>query len=731
MKSSLLLFLFSLSLSAQVATTSSVETSTFESERAEDIQVNEEDTIYIIGSQERTFYTPGSAHFIDKKELQKFKYQDVNRVLDKVPGVYIQEEDGLGLRPNIGLRGAHPHRSKKVTLMEDGILVGPAPYAAPAAYYFPSTSRLDTMEVFKGPSSVQYGPNSVGGAINMVTKPLQGPKQIEVELSSGTFTQMRVNNRGSKDGFSWFIEANRKQGDLLRDLPNGEEADFEQNDFLLKLGQRLPGNGHSIETKLSYATEDSDETYLGLTFGDFNQDAFVRYSASQDDNLQYQRFAGQITHKITLPEGSKLTTALYHHQMRRDWEKFNDFAFRQDFRSVLNGAADTDDLISLLRGTRDSANEQEYLLIGSNDRRYFSQGVQATLSKNLDWGATNHDLSLGLRVHRDQVRRDHTEVSAAMIGGELVYQNDERKTNTNQDTSQALALYAQDEILIGNLATKVGFRVERVEHERDPRTESGLLSKNSESVFVPGIGFNYSLNNNAVLLAGINKGVTLVGPGQSDDIEPEEAINYEAGFRIKAPLYFETIAFYSDYKNLKGVCSFSSGCSNDNIDTEFNGGAGEIYGLESLLSHTFQAGAFSFPVRLGYTFTVARFKNAFINTNPEWGPTGGQIRVNDPMPYVPQNQFNLGAGLTYKAFSFDLNLTWKDQIADQAVAENRALIPSYGVIDTAIAYRYSRKGKFFFRVNNILDNSYLVSLRPFGARPGSPRTVVAGFNQTF
>lgn len=698
---------------------------------------DEDDVIYVIGSQEKVFYTPGSAHFIDQKELKKFNYQDVNRVLDKVPGVYIQEEDGLGLRPNIGLRGAHPVRSKKITIMEDGILSGPAPYAAPAAYYFPSTNRMSSMEVFKGPSSVKYGPNSVGGAINMVTKLLDGPQQTQVELSGGTFNQALLLNRGSSGDFSWLVQASRKEGDLLRELPSGEEVDFEQNDFLVKFGQKLPGYKQKLEFKFSFANEDSDETYLGTNTTDFNNNAFTRYAASQDDNLKWQRYALQGSYSVSPNSWMKSKTNVYHHQMRRNWEKFNNLFNRQDFRTALNSDFDPNNIISLLRGDRNSADNTERLRIGANDRTFFSQGVQSQLDLSLNTGPVAHEVQVGLRLHRDQVTRNHTERAAAMIDGDLIYDDTFIETTSrNQDTAEAVALFVQDEVIYGNLTTQIGARVEQVNHRRDPRGigENPVIQENTERVFVPGVGFNYSVNNDLVLLGGVNKGITLVGPGQSDDIQPEEAINYEAGFRLKAPIYLEAIAFYSDYQNLKGTCTFSSGCDEANLDTEFNGGEGEIYGLESIASHEFSAGAFRFPVRLGYTFTVARFKTTFANSNPAWGPTSGPsniIRVNDPMPYVPQNQISFGTGVSYRKFAMDLNMLWKDQIADQSVAEGRRLIPSYGVIDTAFSYQYSSKGRAFLRVNNLLDNTYLVGLRPFGLRPGSPRTVVAGFNQTF
>ena len=77
--------------------------------------------------------------------------------------VYIRDEDGFGLNRTSAyvvqrLIGA------LVSLMEDGVLMAPAPYAAPAAYYFPLTTRLNGLEVYKDhlPSSMDQ---HHGGAI--------------------------------------------------------------------------------------------------------------------------------------------------------------------------------------------------------------------------------------------------------------------------------------------------------------------------------------------------------------------------------------------------------------------------------------------------------------------------------------------------------------------------------------------------------------------------------------
>src|SRR5690606_13688652 len=69
---------------------------------------------------ERIRRAPGAVHLLGAEVLERYKYDDPHATLQLVPGVYVRQEDGFGLRPNIGIRGAISDRSSKVALSEDG-----------------------------------------------------------------------------------------------------------------------------------------------------------------------------------------------------------------------------------------------------------------------------------------------------------------------------------------------------------------------------------------------------------------------------------------------------------------------------------------------------------------------------------------------------------------------------------------------------------------------------------
>ena len=165
--------------------------------------------VLIIGSKTAAKNVSGSANFISEQDLERFDQIDLRKVLNQVAGVYIREEDGFGLRPNIGIRGAAAERSQKVTIMRDGVLITPAPYSAPAAYYIPSVSRIASVEVLKGPAATAYGPHPVGGAINLASPSIpQGSSEGFVDLSVGSdgYYKGQVSYGGTKGNFGYVFD---------------------------------------------------------------------------------------------------------------------------------------------------------------------------------------------------------------------------------------------------------------------------------------------------------------------------------------------------------------------------------------------------------------------------------------------------------------------------------------------------------------------------------------------
>lgn len=179
----------------------------------------------------------GASYFLSSEELKNFGYIDINRALKSVPGVNFYEEDGFGLRPNISLRGTSPQRSSKITLMEDGVLIAPAPYSAPAAYYFPSVMRMEAIEILKGSSQVQYGPFTTGGVINMISSSLpdEGLKaRFQTTYGSYNSSQIHSSFGQSSEHVSFLLEYLSMNSDGFKKL-NNENTGFDITDLMGKV----------------------------------------------------------------------------------------------------------------------------------------------------------------------------------------------------------------------------------------------------------------------------------------------------------------------------------------------------------------------------------------------------------------------------------------------------------------------------------------------------------------
>ena len=274
----------------------------------------------------------GSAYYLSTNELKKYSHSDINRVLKVVPGVTYYEEDGFGLRPNISLRGTSPERSAKISLMEDGVLIAPAPYSAPSAYYFPSVGRMQAVEILKGSSQVQYGPFTTGGAINMVSTEIPETFKGTLNASYGTFdTSQLYGNVGSTgEHFGYMLEFLNYTSNGFKNLNNDLNTGFDINDIVAKIGYKIGTNkkvNQRLDFKFHFYDELSNETYLGLTEDDFLNRPFDRYASSQIDNMDADQMQYQLTHTLNIADRIRITTDGYINQFSRNWYKLDDVVF--------------------------------------------------------------------------------------------------------------------------------------------------------------------------------------------------------------------------------------------------------------------------------------------------------------------------------------------------------------------------------------------------------------------
>ena len=73
--------------------------------------------VLVIGKRDDVLLVAGSGTLFDQEQLDREDHIDLHQILSAAPGIYVREEDGFGLRPNIGIRGATTDRSQKLTIM--------------------------------------------------------------------------------------------------------------------------------------------------------------------------------------------------------------------------------------------------------------------------------------------------------------------------------------------------------------------------------------------------------------------------------------------------------------------------------------------------------------------------------------------------------------------------------------------------------------------------------------
>lgn len=739
-----------LALSSLIATTTLSSSVAFAEETGtQDKRIKVMERVTVIGTQDRRTEIPGSASIVSEETLDRYQITDVHRALKEVPGVAVQEEDGYGLRPNIAIRGGRSNRSADLTLMEDGILAAPAPYAAPEAYYFPQMDRMESLEIIKGTGAIKYGPRTTNGVLNMVTKPIPAKKQADFVAEGGSYNTLRtgITTGTSFENGGVMLNAFHKQTDGFKDIDFvGGDTGYDVQDVVGKLRLHTSPTAEryqEVEVKLGYYDEISNETYLGLTDSDFAANPNRRYGSSQLDEMDVGAWQASATHFIELTPDLDVTTTIYRNEVERSWYKLDAVtigATRRSLSAIFNDQVTNADYVAALQSANTAGNT---FTIRDNNREYTAYGVQSTLGYDYDVGETKNKLEVGVRYHADEEDRFQRDDRFDMVGGRAVLTSIGAPGGAGNriQSADAWSGFVQNELIWDRWTVTPGIRFEHINLKRedygnsDPgRTGASLtVLENDLDVWIPGVGVAYDLTESWKLLGGVHKGFAPPGvpgnPGEAAFTSEEESINYEIGTRYANGNWAgELFGFFTDYDNLLGRDTLATGGGGSG--DAFNGGEVEVKGVEAVVQYNAAEMAklpekYRLPLTVSYTLTQGEFKNGFTSSFSEWGT----VTAGDELPYMPEHQLYLSAGIETDDWGVSIGGKYVDDmrtVAGSGAIPANQLVESHWTVDVAGEMKLTDQISAFATVENLFDEEYVAARRPAGARPGMPLTAMAG-----
>ncbi len=713
------------------------------------------DKVMVIGNPANIEKMPGSAQVVTKDDIRQQNYDDINRVLRKVPGVYVREEDGFGLFPSISLRGVDTTRNSKITIMEDGVMMAPAPYSAPAAYYSPTTGRMSGLEVLKGSSQIKYGPHTTGGVINYLSTSIPTKEKAYLKSTFGSFNEQRTHayagntfDAGAAGQFGVLVEGYRRQNtgfkkiDETVDFRNGDDTGFDKTDAMVKLSWE-PASAMYQRFEFKYGTSelDANETYLGLTQADFNADPTRRYAASRFDNIKSEQEQASLRWSISLNDDIDIITTAYQTDFKRNWYKLSNVN-GEKLPQVMETPGLSQDC---MKGTAACD-----FNVKANNRKYNTQGIESAGYFRFDSGDVQHEVMAGIRLHQDEVTRFQWEDTYSQAANGTVTgmtPGTPGDAGNRFQKTEALALFVQDTIDIGALTVIPGIRYEMLEQtSEDPRGTlqgaggtKGRDGKNSFSVNAYGVGLAYQFNEQWSGFGGVHTGYSTPSPrGTRGGLDPETSTAFEVGTRYtntRQAFAAESTFFYTAFKDL--IVTDNVGGTGAGNDENF--GEVDTYGVELALQY--DAGlannwGISSPSFLSATYTNAEQKNDSTSTDAEsifsYGKKGNKV------PYIPELTVSLGTGIETKKWGASIAGNYvsetytsannvNDQINGVGARDARyGKTDRYFTTDVSAFYRINETVKLFGGVQNLFDEEYVVSRQPDGARGGLPQFVYAG-----
>ncbi len=668
---------------------------------------------------------PGSVEVITPQMLESSRVFTSSEALRKVSGLNVRDEEGFGLRPNIGIRGLNPTRSTKVLLLEDGIPLTYAPYGDNASYYHPPIDRFESIEVLKGSGQILYGPQTVGGVINYITRNPPETASGSLTLTGGSrdYFNGHLNYGGTWRGTGLLFDFTRKQGEGARDQHRSGLSDVNFKS-VTALSPR-----QALTTKFNFYRERSQVSYSGLTEAEYA--ASPRSNPFFNDRFYGDRFGASATHAYVFNSNVVLTTSLYGQYFRRHWWRQSSNSAQRPNR--LNVDPDCRSFADLNTTCGNEGRLRQYHFVGVEPRLHVTHGLLGVRS----------ELDFGVRAHFETQER-------RQLNGDLPGSRTGALVENNARRNQAYSGFVQNRFTVGRFTITPGLRVEHISFERTNRLANsgrGVSGRSDLTQVVPGLGVSYNPRDRLTVFAGVHRGFAPPRPedvinnatGGVVELDPELSWNYEAGVRAvpRDGLRLEAAVFRMDYENQIVAASLAGGVGS----ALTNAGSTRHEGLE--VSGRLDTGALlkqphNFYLRAAYTFlpsadyTGLRFSSVAGFTS--------RLITGNRLPYAPRHTLTSSFGYSHprgfdgfleavhvsRQFGDDLNFEAPPRADGQL-----GPVPAYTAWNATVNYTVERtRTTFFLTVKNLFDSLYIVD-RSRGILPSSPRLAQAGVKFRF
>ncbi len=688
--------------------------------------------ITVIAQKDRLLSgVPGSASYIKPAELRRIIPISGNEVFRKLPGLNVVDEEGVGLRANIGIRGLDPDRSANVLVLEDGIPVQLNPYGEPELYYTPSMDRMSALEVVKGSGQIMFGPRTIGGVINYITADPPAVAETKVELRGGTggYFGAALGYGKTFGNAGLTIRYQYKRADKIG------VTGFDVHDLNAKFRFVL-GEKSILGLKLQVYDETSNATYIGLTQPMFDREEYYPVMAP-NDQLHVRRYALSATHKYFISKNLRLTTAGYGYTISRNWR-------RQSFSSNSSAVNQTGVVWgdpNIPGGAVFMLNETQY-----RNRSFIVGGAETKLTWDYKLGKQENQLDIGVRAISEQAQEQE-------VLGKRPYAKSGTLVRDELRPGYALSGFVQNKfVLSSQWSITAGLRLEDYHFERSiflyktasaAYRDTNITAPSHVNALIPGLGFNYNFSKKATLFGGLHKGFappaiknSVSTSGEVFPLDAQESWNYELGVRsvLSRSVEAELTGFYLDFDKQVIPVSESSGGSGSGYT---NAGRTKHLGVEAALRVDFGK-LFGSKYSIYWQGNVT-YSQATYNTDRYVGVDKLNIKGNR-LPYAPEWLSTHTIGFiapwnleiqcsgTYVSSQFSNDLNTVSPSADGRIGE----IPAYFVADASVHYHIPHwKMSLFGSVKNMSDARYIASRRPQGIKVGIPQMFVIGLEKKF